>query len=277
MDFARKEFRWVNAVLGILLSGLVGLSLAGCGPSISETRRVEIKPPSKIKPPVEAPPRKAYPLSGKSYTINGQRYWILASAQSYVEEGLASWYGRDFHGKKTASGERYNMHDLTAAHKTLPLGTWVKVTNLSNMKSITVKINDRGPFVKGRIIDLSYVAAKQLGLVDAGTAWVRVEALGAAEKRKIGGKMTTVLVQPKSYKEGRFTVQVGAFRERENAEKLRARLKKRYSRVWIETFKTGNDTFYRVRVSEKNTIGQALDLQDKLEKEGFKDCFVVAR
>jgi len=273
MGLARKQFHWVNAVMGIFVAGFIGLNLAGCGPSLPKSRPIE-----KYKPPkTTAPATKAYPLSGKSYTINSQRYWILASAQSYTEKGIASWYGKNFHGKKTANGERYNMYGLTAAHKTLPLGTWVKVTNLSNFKDVTVRVNDRGPFVKGRIIDLSYVAAKQIGLVGAGTAWVRVEALGVPQERKIDGKMTSVLVQPKSYTEGRFTVQIGAFREKSNAEALQARLQKNYDKVWIEIFELGEKTFYRVKVSEKSTIGQAIDLQAKLENEGFEGCFVVAR
>jgi rare lipoprotein A len=95
----------------------------------------------------------------------------------YEEKGIASWYGKDFHGKTTSSGERYDMFKYTAAHKTLPLGTKVKVTNLSNGKSVRVKINDRGPFVEGRIIDLSYVAALQIGIVKTGTAKVKIRVL----------------------------------------------------------------------------------------------------
>jgi len=277
MGSARKRLPRVQLVLGFFLAGLISMNLAGCGPSLPKPGAIKTKPRYEAPPTARAPVKKSYPLSGKSYTINGQRYWTLASAQSYVEEGIASWYGREFHGKKTASGERYDMYSMSAAHKTLPLGTWVKVTNLSNVRDVTVRINDRGPFVKGRIIDLSYMAAKQLGLVGKGTAWVRVEALGMAEERKIDGQVTSVLVQPKSYNEGRFTVQIGAFKEKSNAENLRARLTKKYDNVRIETFELGDDTFYRVRVSEKHTIGQAMDLQAKLEKEGFIDCFVVAR
>lgn len=98
-----------------------------------------------------------------------------AAKGAYVEEGQASWYGKKFHGRKTASGEKFNMHALTAAHKTLPFGTRVKVTNLDNSKSVVVKINDRGPFTKGRIIDLSYAAAKKVGMIESGVARVRIK------------------------------------------------------------------------------------------------------
>jgi len=100
-----------------------------------------------------------------------------------VEEGMASWYGKKFHGKKTASGERFNMHALTAAHRTLPFGTQVKVTNLENKKSVVVRINDRGPFVKGRIIDLSYAAARKIDMIEKGVVKVRIEVVKPAGKR----------------------------------------------------------------------------------------------
>ena len=100
--------------------------------------------------------------------------------KGYTEEGMASWYGKKFHGKKTASGEKFNMHKLTAAHKKLPFGTVVEVTNLKNGKKVKVRINDRGPFVKGRIIDLSYAAAKKIGIIEAGVARVRIKIVKTA-------------------------------------------------------------------------------------------------
>jgi len=271
--YQSKMKRSCCVLIALVTAGLFALSLAGCGPSHPRPR-----PPATAKPgPSSKPPKTDYPLSGKSYTIDGQRYWVLASAQSYVEEGIASWYGRDFHGRKTASAETYDMHALTAAHKILPLQTWVKVTNMTNNQEVTVRVNDRGPFVRGRIIDLSYTAAKRIGIVGPGTAWVRIEALGQAEERTINGKVTTVLVTPRSYDEGRFTVQVGSFREKSNAEALVRRLKMSYGRVMIEVFDLDGINYYRVQVEEKNTIGQALALQERLEKQGFSDCFVVAR
>jgi rare lipoprotein A len=113
----------------------------------------------------------------KSYVVFGKRYYTKASADGHVERGLASWYGKKFHGRRTSSGERYNMHAMTAAHKSLPLPTYVKVTNLKNGRSAVVKVNDRGPFHDKRVIDLSYAAAKKLGVVRHGTAMVEVRAI----------------------------------------------------------------------------------------------------
>jgi rare lipoprotein A len=124
-------------------------------------------------------------LSGKSYVINGKRYHILASADGYKEKGIASWYGEPFHGRKTASGEVYNMHDISAAHKTLPLHTWVEVRNLNNNKRLVMRINDRGPFIDGRIIDLSRAAAVELGVYRPGTAMVLVTALPPERARRL--------------------------------------------------------------------------------------------
>jgi rare lipoprotein A len=130
---------------------------------------------SSVKQPDTAARTKAYQ---KPYTVMGQRYEPLKSHARFVQTGVASWYGKDFHGKKTSNGEIYNMHAMTAAHKTLPLGVFVKVQNTTNGREAVVRVNDRGPFVKGRVIDLSYAAAKRLGVDIAGTGFVRIEALG---------------------------------------------------------------------------------------------------
>jgi rare lipoprotein A (peptidoglycan hydrolase) len=114
---------------------------------------------------------------GKSYVIKGKRYYILNTAKGFKEKGLASWYGEPFHGRKTASGEIYDMDGISAAHKTLPLHTWVEVRNLDNKRSLTLRINDRGPFVPGRIIDLSRAAARELGVIGPGVAKVQLRAM----------------------------------------------------------------------------------------------------
>ena len=173
------------AVLFILLTGV--LFLNGCGKD------------------VVAP----YKSSQRPYTVRGRTYTPMASASGYSESGVASWYGADFHGNQTASGEVYNMYAFTAAHKLLPLGTKVRVVNLDNGQSVDVRINDRGPFVRGRIIDLSKAAAQKLGMMNTGTARVRVETLGAVAGVGKGGEIT-----------GRFYVQVASFLRRENADSL---------------------------------------------------------
>lgn len=120
------------------------------------------------------------PKIGNPYIIDGERFVPINSSWGFAEEGVASWYGEDFHGKATANGECYNMYNFTAAHRTLPLPTVVRVTNMENNKSVVVKVNDRGPFARGRIIDLSYAAAQSIGMVGKGTAPVRIEALSGA-------------------------------------------------------------------------------------------------
>ena len=152
-------------------------------------------------------------LLAHSYEVGGKRYAVLASAQGYVEQGVASWYGKQFHGRRTASGEIFDMHAMTAAHKSLPIPTDVEVTNLSNGKKVIVRVNDRGPFVGQRILDLSYAAARALGLDRAGTGRVRVRALGRSslETKQVASKRASF-------------VQVGAYRQRRNAERMQRRL-----------------------------------------------------
>jgi rare lipoprotein A len=123
--------------------------------------------------------------SGKSYVIKGKRYHILATSEGYREKGLASWYGEPFHGRKTASGEVYDMNEITAAHKTLPLHTWVEVVNVDTGQSLLLRVNDRGPFIDGRIIDLSKAAAKKLGVYRPGTAKVVVVAVSQTQQKRL--------------------------------------------------------------------------------------------
>lgn len=151
---------------------------------------------------------QSQPGRAKPYTVMGQTYHPLLSGNGFIEEGIASWYGKDFHGKKTANGERYNMYGMTAAHRILPFGTKVRVTNLQNGKKVVVRVNDRGPFVANRIIDLTQSAASQLGMIGTGTARVRVESIDVVPSIKNGDM------------KGSFYVQVGAFSVRANADKL---------------------------------------------------------
>jgi rare lipoprotein A len=182
---------------------------------------------------IEAMP-KAEPKSRSgnmdSYVVFGRRYYTKASSRDHVETGQASWYGKKFHGRKTSSGERYDMHRLTAAHKTLPLPSYALVTNLENGRRAVVRINDRGPFVGSRIIDLSYAAAKHLDMVNAGTARVEVRSI---DPRDHGMDAKTLLrlasaasqtAPPGRTDDARVYLQVGAFGSRGNAEQLRRRL-----------------------------------------------------
>lgn len=157
--------------------------------------------------------------------------------------GYASWYGEPYHGRRTASGEVYNMHDMTAAHKTLTLGVKVGVKNLDNGKEVQVRINDRGPFIEGRVIDLSYAAAKEIGLIGPGVALVRLTPIDDGIVRLFG-------------------VQVGAFRERENAERLQARASRQHSPVKV--FREGE--LYRVLVGSESSEAAAQALQRQLRQ-----------
>jgi len=170
-----------------------------------------------------------------------------------VQQGIASWYGADFHGKQTSSGEIYDMYQLTCAHNTLPLGTIVMVTNLENGRSIELKVNDRGPFVKGRIIDLSYAAARMLDMHEQGTALVKVEVIGSAPE----------MVQ-------RYTLQVGSFIDETNARNLADQLRKDFDNVQITTLETSTQKYHRVRVGQFDTRESAEATAEKLSRMGFK-------
>jgi len=166
----------------------------------------------------------------------------------YVQTGMASWYGEEFHGKQTSSREIYDMNGLTAAHNSLPLGTFVAVTNLNNGQSVVVRINDRGPFVKNRVIDLSYAAARAIDMIGPGTAPVRIEVLA-----DISPPLAAL----------RFLVQAGSFIGRDNAEAMRKELARQFADVYVSTFETAQQVYYRVRIRAKDrdtaeTIARAL-------------------
>jgi rare lipoprotein A len=173
----------------------------------------------------------------------------------YVERGVASWYGREFHGNPTASGEIYNMYDLTAAHRALPLGTRAMVTNLENNRSVEVRINDRGPFVKDRIIDLSYAAAKVIDMVDHGTAQVKIVAFGIREDFR----------QEPSF----YTVQVGSFSEKANAEYLLQEVRRVFQEAYMTVLETTGGNYYRVRVGRFKRREMAYRLAEKLSSMGY--------
>ena len=162
----------------VFLLGVVTLALAACS-TTPRHRVIPVEDLDLAKIPDAVPKVEPHSANGNpdSYVEDGQRYWVIPNAKGYAERGLASWYGPNFHGNRTSSGEPYDMYKMTAAHKTLPLPTYLRVTNLENNRSIVVRVNDRGPFKKGRIIDLSYVAAAKLGIVGNGTATVEIHAL----------------------------------------------------------------------------------------------------
>lgn len=207
----------------------------------------------------------------KPYMVDGKRYDPLMSHEGFVQEGLASWYGDDFHGGPTSNGETYDMHAMTAAHKTLPLGVYVRVRNKRNKNEVVVRINDRGPFVKERIIDLSFAAAKQLGITDAGTAPVHIEALGYRSDTDASAPYRS----PASYDAGDFAIQVAAFASRENAERLAARMRKGYGSAGIEDAMVNGSRFFRVRVGSYGSLAKAEKARGEFERSGYPGSFVV--
>jgi rare lipoprotein A len=212
----------------------------------------------------------------RPYVVNGQRYYPLPDAHGFVQHGKASWYGKAFHGRPTASGEIFDMHKKSAAHKILPMNTYVKVTNLSNRRYTLVRINDRGPFVKGRVIDLSYAAAKEIDLVGPGVADVKVVALGREVERITSPEGPKTFVEIKDLKRGEFTVQVGAFQDRENALELADRLNVLFGYVNVSVVVDEHKkTFYRVHVSKSKTLEKAGVIEKRLENMGFSDAFIV--
>jgi len=232
------------------------------------------KPAYRVKV-MDTPSQPGLPPTQRPYAVNGQRYQPIHDAAGFTEEGIASWYGKDFHGRKTSNGETYDMYAMTAAHKTLPMNVHLKVTNLSNGQVAVVRINDRGPFVRSRIIDLSYSAAKQLGVVGPGTAPVRIEALGYQEKGNAGAAPS--YRQPDTYDVGPFMVQVGAFTVRENAYRLAEKLHKQYGSSAVAEGWVDGRKFYRVRVGLYDHMALAEEAQAGLEANGFPSCFIVAR
>ncbi|MDQ7003166.1 MAG: septal ring lytic transglycosylase RlpA family protein [Ghiorsea sp.] len=206
---------------------------------------------------------------GKPYKVAGKWYYPLASNVAYNQVGIASWYGKKFHGRKTANGETYNMYAMTAAHTILPMPSLVLVTNLENGKSVKVKVNDRGPFAKGRLIDLSYAAAKALGYVHKGTARVRVQTLNARQHRvsqsSAGGE----------YNRDVAYVQVGAFSQYSNARKVVAKLQRHLnaSDPALSILNVGH--VYRVRVGPFDSDADAAQRLRSIQRQGYAAAMII--
>lgn len=251
--YAAPVFRIIG--LSVLFAAV--LAIAGCG----ARRPVATSVPSAPAPaPVSTPAAPASPSpSAPSVAIPPP-----ASAASpfvpgvYVEQGIASWYGKPFDGRRAADGEVYNMNAMVAAHRTLPFGSVVRVTNLNNGLTADVRIIDRGPFVDGRILDLSRAAAKALRIIGPGTAPVRIQ-----------------LLYSPMLPGGDFAVQVGAFSVRSNAARLRDRLLAHYQPVTIREFDTANGPYYRVLVGRFASLESAQDLADELHANNGYQTFVV--
>lgn len=209
----------------------------------------------------------------KPYTVAGKRYEPLSSHEGFEQEGTASSYGQEFHGRKTSNGEMFDMNAMTAAHKTLPMGVFVRVRHKNSGNEVVVRINDRGPFVRDRIIDLSEAAAGRLGMLREGTAPVKVTALGYRSDEQ-GGAVG--YRPPASYDTGSFSLQVGAFTIKSNAYRYAEELKRRYGTADVQEAIVGGSKFYRVRMGRYTSLRIAQAAQEQQERNGFTGCFVVA-
>lgn len=254
---------------------LCGAAVSGCTTVLTSTPPPKTSSPSPAKP---APATGRILATQKPYQIEGKTYYPLPSAEGYVETGTASWYGNPFHGRKTSNGETYNMYDWTAAHKTLPMNTRLLVENLGNGKSTTVRINDRGPFVGTRIIDLSYNVARDLGIMKEGTGQVRITALGEAETVQLADNKTAAHFLPhEDFQKGDFYVQIGSFTVRENADRLTDKMNKGGKETETVRYDRADQVFYRVQIKAGNTLTAAKQMKQTIAGSGFPEAFVVAR
>jgi rare lipoprotein A len=262
--------------------------LAGCAGPASQSL-----PPSPT--PSALTPSRSDRGNPPFYDVLGKRYYVLESSDGYRAKGIASWYGGDFHGLSTSSGEPYDMHAMTAAHTTLPLPTWVEVTNLANGKRVIVKVNDRGPFVDDRLIDLSYAAAIELDMIRAGTARVEVRALGAspavittksasARPPNVGATAVPPVIAASSAdtagvamsERERMYVQVGAFSQRANATKLIEQLRAGgFANSFIVSEDGVGGTLHRVRVGPLRDAAEFDRLSGRLRTLGMADSRLV--
>jgi rare lipoprotein A len=217
-------------------------------------------------------PRSRYG-NPESYEVFGKRYYVLKDARGYRERGIASWYGEKFHGRRTSNGETYDMYAMTAAHKTLPLPTYVEVTNLRNGRSVVLRVNDRGPFHDNRIIDLSYTAAAKLDILGAGTGLVEVRAIGPSDRRGPAAPVVTSAATPGA---AGFYIQIGAFSMRINAEKLLERLGPLAGTLaGVSEAIVDGRTLYRVRIGPLYEVAAADRIVAGLEQLGIADHHVV--
>jgi rare lipoprotein A len=250
-----------------IIAGAGLLLLAGCGPKVvrGPVQLPTPAPPLPSEVPDAVPRVEPRSTSGNPpfYDALGQRYFVLASADGYRERGVASWYGPGFHTGRTASGETYDMYAMTAAHKTLPLPCFAQVTNLRNGRSVIVRVNDRGPFVANRLIDLSYVAASKLDMLREGTTLVEVRSLSATQ----APLPAPVVAQDELY------IQVGAFAEEDNANRLLATIRAAgVGPAFIREANVNGRHLFRVRVGPVPDVAEFDRLVEDLRGAGIPDA-----
>lgn len=202
----------------------------------------------------------------KTYEVFGKRYYVLDSSDGFAQEGIASWYGPDFHGKKTSSGEIYDMYAMTAAHKTLPLPSYLEVKNLENGRKIIVRVNDRGPFHDNRIVDLSYTGAIKLDMIAKGTALVEIHAIDPRSYRSGGAPVVTRSRPQEKRAPPDFYIQVGVFSDYSNATRMKDKLLALEAPVRIEETMLNGAAAFRVKIGPLNNIDIADGIVDRLDR-----------
>jgi len=262
----------------LLLAACGGSGIKGDGPPSSGSARI----PDLPDDPIPRPEARSKYGNGPVYEVFGKRYTVMPSSSGYRERGVASWYGKKFHGNLTSNREVYDMYQMTAAHKSLPLPTYARVRNLQNNRSIVVRINDRGPFVHNRIIDLSYAAATKLDMIRDGTGLVEVTAIsfdgpaGDRPTRQVTSRPPEPEPTPVA-EENRIFVQVGAFGDRANAERRLTLLSAAGVRnAFIHEDRSTDPALMRVRIGPVADVIQYDILVEELENIGIMDPYLIA-
>jgi rare lipoprotein A len=262
-----------SSMMQKLIPFILMLLLSACG-ALPEKDSAPSRAPDVSSVPDAVPkyePKSKYG-NPASYEVFGKRYYTLSSSQGYKERGIASWYGTKFHGKRTSSGETYDMYAMTAAHKTLPLPTYAQVTNLKNGRSIVVRVNDRGPFHDNRLIDLSYAAATKLGIIAKGTGLVEVKAITPGEKVSA----PQISYNAATDRAVDMYLQVGAFSTSSRAEQLKRKIQHQIGdAVIIMPFDRPEGAVYRVRVGPLVSVEYGDKLATRLVDMGYSDAHIV--
>jgi rare lipoprotein A len=214
--------------------------------------------------------------NGPYYRVNGATYEVLDTDYGYNERGVASWYGKKFHGQLTSNQERYDMYAMTAAHKSLPLPSYARVRNLKNGKSVVVRVNDRGPFIDNRLIDLSYAAAVKLDMITTGTSLVEVTAISFDEPPETQPAEPDIVDQPSTEAAEYIFVQVGAFGEPENARRRFSLLRDvGIDRAFVYEDRNTSPALYRVRIGPIADVLQYDSIVEQLQRIGISETHLV--